>query len=225
MPPLGTTSWQRTHQSAQVLSISPSMKSSPRVGRATWKAFLDAEAGDPSRPTALVLRSKIELARGDYERAEDLAHAAARRARGTADAGLALVNLGSILGAGGPVEEAVAAVRLALEGDLSLSQRYVAQASLALWEASEEGNLLEIADGLRELAVQQERDGRSRYAGISRLNLAGILLRLGEASQAVREATTARRRWEAEPAPPWSASQLLRSGLLPWPSGGVCRRL
>ena len=155
------------------------------------KAFLVGEAGDPSRPTALVLRSKIELARGDYERAETLAHAAAERARGTALSGLALVNLASILGAGGPVEEAVAAARLALDGDLSLSQRYVAQASLALWEASEEGNLVEIADGLRELATKQERDGRRRYAGISRLNLAGILLWLGEASEAVREATAA----------------------------------
>ena len=155
------------------------------------KPFLVPEAGDPNRPIALVLRSKIELGRGNYERAAHWAHAATRRARGTADSGLTLVNLASILGAGGPVEEAVAAARLALDGDLSLSQRYVAQASLALWEASEEGDLLEIADGLRELAAQQERDGRSRYAGISRLNLAGILLWLGETSEAVRQATTA----------------------------------
>ena len=104
---------------------------------------------------------------------------------------MTLLNLASILGAGGPVKEAVAAARSALDGDLSETQRYVAQASLALWEASEEGDLLEIADGLRRAGAQQEHDGRSRYAGISRLNLAGILLWLGEASEAVREAGTA----------------------------------
>ena len=144
---------------------------------------------------------------------------------GQRDSGLTLVNLASILGAGGPVEEAVAAARLALDGDLSVSQRYVAQASLALWEASEEGDLLEIADGLRELAAQQERDGRSRYAGISRLNLAGILLWLGETSEAVQQATTAE---AALGGPsqhrPWSESQPLRSRPLHWPSRGGCHR-
>ena len=33
-----------------------------------------------------------------------------------------------------------------------------------------------------------------------------------------------RLRWEAEPAPPWSASQLHRSEPLPWPSRGGCPR-
>ncbi len=155
------------------------------------RPFLVAEAGDPSRPIALVLRSKIELGHGNYDRAAQWAQAATRLAQGTDDSGLTLVNLASILGAGGPVEEAVAAAKLALDGALSLSQRYVAKASLALWEASEEGDLPEIAEGLRELAAQQERDGRSRYAGISRLNLAGILVWLGETAEAVRQATTA----------------------------------
>ena len=155
------------------------------------KPFLVVEGGDPDRPIALVLRSKIELGHGNYDRAAHWAQVAAASAAGTADAGLTLLNLASILGAGGPVEEAVAAARSALDGDLSETQRYVAQASLALWEASEEGDLLEIADGLRRLARQQEHDGRSRYAGISRLNLAGILLWLGETSEAVREAGSA----------------------------------
>ena len=108
--------------------------------------YLVAEGGDPDRPIALVLRSKIELGHGNYERAAHWAQVATASAAGTADAGLTLLNLASILGAGGPVEEAVAAARLALDGDLSETQRDVAQASLALWEASEEGDLLEIAD-------------------------------------------------------------------------------
>jgi LuxR family maltose regulon positive regulatory protein len=155
------------------------------------RPFLAAEGGDPDRPIALVLRSKIELGHGNYDRAAHWAQVAVASAAGTADAGLTLLNLASILGAGGPVKEAVTAARSALAGDLSETQRYVAQASLALWEASEEGDLLEIADGLRRLARQQEHDGRSRYAGISRLNLAGILLWLGETSEAVREAGSA----------------------------------
>ena len=49
-------------------------------------------------------------------------------------------------------------------------------ATIAMWDAEREGPLDSIADGLRELAIRQSREGHHRYAGITRLNLAGVLL-------------------------------------------------
>ena len=47
-----------------------------------------------------------------------------------------------------------------------------------------------VGDGQRgpELAVQQDLEGLQRYAGVSRLNLAAVLLWLGETEEAVAAA-------------------------------------
>ena len=54
-----------------------------------------------------------------------------------------------------------------------------------MWDAEHEGRLDLIADGLRDLAIRQSREGHHRYAGITRLNLAGVLLWLGEPKEAI----------------------------------------
>ncbi len=154
-------------------------------------AFLDPDAGDPARPIALVLRSRIDLDRGSAEKATSRARQAVESAGDGPARGLTLLNLASILSVGGFADEGVRTARLALECDLSGSQRLVAQATVTVWEASEEGDLDRVVDVLRDLAAQQEREGLQRYAGISRLNLAATLAWLGDADNALKEAARA----------------------------------
>ena len=153
--------------------------------------FLQPAAGDPNRAVALILQSRIELDRGDGARA----NAHARRAvdaSGVADVlGTALLNLGSVLSVGGLADEAVAVTKASLGYQLAPHQRYVAQATVMVWEASHEGNLEWVVDELAALAAAQERARLTRYAGISRLNLAGTLPWLGRAKAALKEATLA----------------------------------
>jgi DNA-binding SARP family transcriptional activator len=155
------------------------------------RPFLEEIAGSPDRATALMLRSKLELTRGDFRRAVDWARAAVDRAQGGPLDGMARLNLASTLAVTGFADEAAAMNAAAIEAGLSEDQRHVAMAGVALREASDEGDLVEIADELRRLAARQERAGMTRYAGISHLNLATILIWLGEAPQALREATEA----------------------------------
>ena len=155
------------------------------------RPFLDAAAGEPDRPAALILRSRLELQRGDFPTAVRWARAAVDRSADDPLRGLALLTLASTLGVFGVADEAAEATAEALKETLSPSHQYVALANLALLKASQEGDLLEIAESLRRLADDQQTDRRSRYAGISRLNLAGVLLWLGDASEALREASEA----------------------------------
>jgi ATP/maltotriose-dependent transcriptional regulator MalT/DNA-binding SARP family transcriptional activator len=153
--------------------------------------FLDWSAGDPARVVALVLISRIELDRGHPDKAASKARSAVVAAGAGPERGLALLNLASVLSVGGFADEGVRTARMALAHDLSEAQRLVSQATVTVWEASEEGDLDRIADSLRDLAAQQERQGLQRYAGISRLNLAAILTWLGDGENALREATRA----------------------------------
>jgi DNA-binding SARP family transcriptional activator len=153
--------------------------------------FLDSTAGDPERPAALVLRSRAELERGNRSKAASLARRATAAAEAGPSEGIALLNLASILSVGGFDDEAVGAAKRALEHPLSPQQRYVAQATVTVGEASREGDLEAISDGLMDLARQQDSQGLLRYAGVSRLNLAATLLWLGEAAHALREAERA----------------------------------
>ncbi len=155
------------------------------------RGFLDAGAGDPDRPTALILRSRLELQRGDFPTAVRWARVAVEQSAGGTLSGLSLLTLASTLGVFGVADEAAEANARALREALTPPQRYVALANLTLMQASQEGDLLEIAESLRRLAADQEREGRSRYAGVSRLNLSGVLLWLGDAADALREASLA----------------------------------
>ena len=150
------------------------------------RPFLDGSTGNLDRPGALILRSRLELARGNFDQAASLARQAVPASAGGSLAGPALLNASSILGFGGFEEAAVGFAKDALRaGSLTSSQRDVALATIAMWDAEHEGRLDLIADGLRDLAIRQSREGHHRYAGITRLNLAGVLLWLGEPKEAI----------------------------------------
>ncbi len=155
------------------------------------RPFLDGSAGAWDRPGALILRSRLELLRGNYQLASRLAQEACASSLETALSGRALLNLSSILGFGGFDDDAAQRAEEALGAGLSASQRMVAKATIAMWEAGREGRLDKIADDLRDLAVQQDLAGHHRYAGITRLNLSGVLLWLGEAQEAADAAARA----------------------------------
>ena len=155
------------------------------------RPFLDGSAGAWDRPGSLILRSRLELSRGNYQQASTLAERACNAGAGPPLAGQALLNMSSILGFGGFEDKAVHRAEEALRAGLSGSQQSVAKATIAMWEAGREGRLDMIADGLRELAVRQDMAGHHRYAGITRLNLSGVLLWLGDSKEAADAAARA----------------------------------
>ncbi|MHB8891921.1 MAG: BTAD domain-containing putative transcriptional regulator [Candidatus Limnocylindrales bacterium] len=153
--------------------------------------YLNGSAGATDRPGALILRSRLELGRGNLERAKDLAQAAVRDSQGDSLTGTGLLNLASLLGVAGFEEAAVDCATQALSSELTPGQRLIAKATIALWDAANEGNLVAIADDLRILAAHQSRDGHHRHSGISGLNLAAALLWIGDARGALTAATAA----------------------------------
>jgi len=155
------------------------------------REFVDGSAGSIRRPGAEILRSRLELERGNVSRASDLARAAADRAAGTPMVGLAMLNLTAVLARHGFDDQAISLAERALKGDLEAGQRMVAEASLALWQSQREGDLEGVADLLLELSRQQDEAGHRRYAGVSRANLAVALLWLGRPKEAGRIASRA----------------------------------
>ena len=153
--------------------------------------YLDGSAGATDRPGALVLRSRLELRRGNLEQAKVLAQAAVRDGRDGSLEGTCLLNLASLLGVAGFEEAAVDCARQALACELSPAQRLIAKATIDLWDAANEGDLVVIADDLRMLAAHQSRDGHYRHSGISGLNLSSALLWIGDAREAATAATKA----------------------------------
>ncbi len=161
-------------------------------------SFLEAEhfvlrSDTDTRISALIVRSRAELARGEIHEATGLAEAAVRSAEHHAPGqmGLALLNLATLLALGGPQRPAVDAASAALGHHLSPSQRDVAQALIALWEAAHEGDLGMIARLLRRLADRQTANRQYHYAAVTRLNLSLVLFWRGEASEALRAANEA----------------------------------
>ncbi len=152
--------------------------------------LLDGTAGPADRVGALVLRSRIEFVRGNWRHAITLAEAAAGHPEDPL-AATAMLNLSSLEGVAGFPDHAIERAASALHGRLANSERRVAEASLLLKGARVDANLAEVADALRQLAMEQEFSGLSRYAAISRLNLACVLIWLGNPRAAIREAVRA----------------------------------
>jgi tetratricopeptide (TPR) repeat protein len=155
------------------------------------RTLLDGSAGDPNRPAALLLRSRLELGRGDVHRAVDLARAASSAASDSQLAGPSLLNLATVLGVSGFPDEAMGYAAEALKHGLTPGQRDVAVATVSMWEAGHEGDLSIIADALRELAGRQDRGGQLRYASITRLNLASLLYWLGNIGSSLEQSELA----------------------------------
>jgi DNA-binding SARP family transcriptional activator/tetratricopeptide (TPR) repeat protein len=152
--------------------------------------FLDGSTGSPDRPAAQLLRSRVELERGHYERALDLAVLASSTAQ-PEFAGTALLNLAflrSILGYG---EDFVVLAEEALRGILPADEADLAQAAIAVAGSQVEGNLEEVSELLEGLASRQSQRGQKRYAAVSRLNRAWVLIWLDRIEDAFASAATA----------------------------------
>jgi ATP/maltotriose-dependent transcriptional regulator MalT/DNA-binding SARP family transcriptional activator len=163
------------------------------IGSGSFEAMfplLDGTAGRSDRAGALILRSRIEFARGNLGRAITLAELAVARAQGGL-AGTAMLNLAALEGVAGFPDRAIERTESALRGQLADTERQVAEASLLLRESQEDGDLAEVADGLRQLANRQEFAGLTRYAAISHLNLANVLNWLGDPHGALKAAVRA----------------------------------
>jgi DNA-binding SARP family transcriptional activator len=160
--------------------------------------LLDGTAGPLERAGALILRSRVEFVRGNWQRAITLAEGAVS-ADDPALNGTALLNLSSLEAVAGFGDGSIERATAALDADLADSERSVAIASGLVREAQREGNLADIADSFRALATQQELDGHSRYAAITSLNLAAMLLWLGDPREALRCAVRAEVAFEASP--------------------------
>src|SRR5262249_16454460 len=148
-------------------------------------------AGPVDRPGALVLRSRLELARGNYQRALELARKAAIDSRTTELAGQSLLNVSSLLGFSGFEDIAVVYAEQAITAGLPPAQERIAHASIAMWHAQHEGDLETVAADLRELAIEQDAAGHLRYAGITRVNLSSVLTWLGDYQDALDVAASA----------------------------------
>jgi len=155
------------------------------------RPFLNGSAGPTDRSGALVLRSRIELERGNLPRARQLAERAAVSAEGSEMTGIALLNLTSSRARHGFDESAVALAARAMLGDLAVAERQIAEASVAVSRIQEEGSLALVSDLLSGLAVAQDRVGHIRYAGVTRVNLAVILLWQGRNREAAMVAARA----------------------------------
>jgi DNA-binding SARP family transcriptional activator len=143
------------------------------------RQFLDGTAGSPDRAGGLVLRTRLELERGNSARALELAQLANLAAEDTSLAGLALLNLTAARARHGFDDLSIELASKAMSAQLAPSERQIAEASIAVWSTQAEGNLAAVADYLTTLAFQQDQVGHVRYAGVTRLNLAVILLWLG----------------------------------------------
>ncbi len=166
------------------------------------RQFLDGSAGPPDRPGVLILRSRLELERGHLARAIELAQLGSQVGEGTSLASLGLLNLTAILARHGFDEQSIKLATRAMEGDLAPAERMVAEASLAVWSTQQEGSLAAVADYLVGLAQIQDAAGHVRYAGITRLNLAVILLWMGRSRDAADVAGTAELSLGASPTSP-----------------------
>ena len=155
------------------------------------RPFMDGSAGSRDRPGALILRSRLELTRGNHEQASALAHQAITLTPETPLASQALLNASSIDGFGGIEDASAQYAEEALRANQTKSQQSIARATIAMWQAGRDGRLDLIAEGLRDLVAEQDLAGHYRYAGITRLNLAGVLLWLGDVRDAASTAARA----------------------------------
>ena len=152
---------------------------------------MDASAGSANRAGVLVLRARLEVERGNLSEALRRAELAAKSAEGTSLLGIALLNLTATQARHGFAEDAVQLASQAMLGDLTEAERQVAEASVVVATSQDEGSLASIADFLAALALRQDQAGHVRYAGVTRANLAVVLLWQGRSREAASVAARA----------------------------------
>lgn len=144
-----------------------------------------------NRPSALVIRSRLELDHGNVDRAIELAREASDSALGGPLSGVAMLNLSAILARHGFDDQSATLASTAIEHGLDTGARSVAEALLALRSAQEDGDLVAAADLLAQLALDQDQAGQTRYAAVTRVNLAVLYLWAGRPIDARRTAALA----------------------------------
>jgi DNA-binding SARP family transcriptional activator len=152
------------------------------------RPLLDGSAGATDRPGALVLRSRLELERGNLPAARAHAEAAVQAAQATPLAGLATRNLSAMHGRRGIAPESAALASEALATLTEEHERQAAEATILVSATQDEGDMSKAADYLSDLAVSQDLAGLSRYSAVSRLNLAVVLIWLGRTEDALHAA-------------------------------------
>jgi ATP/maltotriose-dependent transcriptional regulator MalT/DNA-binding SARP family transcriptional activator len=167
----------------------PTVVAAGQVERA--RSFLDGSAGPADRTGVLVLRSRLEIERGNLSNATRLAELAAKAAEGTALLGIALLNLTATQARHGFADDAVQLAARAMVAGLTEAERQVAEASILVSTTQDEGSLPSIADFLSALALRQDEAGHVRYAGVTRVNLAVVLLWQGRSRDAASVAVRA----------------------------------
>ena len=136
-------------------------------------------------------------------------------ARHTEKAGIALLSLTAILARHGFDGRSVELASRALGGTLSPAERQVAEATMAVSSTQDEGDMAAVADYLSELALIQDAAGHVRYAGVTRLNLAGILLWQGRPHEAGKMAARAEvDLGSSASSPEWVAATAVRAASL-----------
>ena len=155
------------------------------------RQFLDGSAGSPERAGALLLRSRLEIERGNLSRAMQMAEQAASLGGSGELAGPTLLNLAAVRSVHGFDEQGLDLAARALDIGLTPADRQVAEASVVVSGTQTDGDLAAAADYLAALALPQEQAGHTRYAGVTRLNLGLILLWQGRTREALRAARAA----------------------------------
>jgi LuxR family maltose regulon positive regulatory protein len=152
--------------------------------------FLDGSAGLPNRAPALILRSRLEFGRGQVAEAMRLAEQAVE-VGSAATRGTALLNLAGLNGVTGYDDRGVRLATEALDAELSLPERHIAEAILAVRSLAHDGDLVAGASLLAQLAAHQIREGQRRFAAITLLILSSTLLALGRPGEALARANDA----------------------------------
>ncbi len=102
---------------------------------------------------------------------------------------IALVNLASIAFNVGDLDRAVELSRRVAETTDDRGLKGIAEGFVALIESSLDGNVRDLVDLLRSLAIEQEKAGETHFEGITQLNLANALRALGDPAGMLEAAT------------------------------------
>ena len=133
-----------------------------------------------------VLRSRRAFKRGDVPRA--IAHAD-NAVDLDPTSSIALVNLASLAFNMGDLDRAVELSRRVAQTTSDRAMRGIAEAFVALIDSSIDGNVQDLVDLLRSLALQQREAGETHFEGITQLNLANALRALGDPAGMLEAAT------------------------------------
>jgi ATP/maltotriose-dependent transcriptional regulator MalT/two-component SAPR family response regulator len=153
------------------------------------ESVIDDLEVEPIPASFLIIRSRMELRRGDSTNAVALARQASLPGSSDVD----WMNLASVLLTAGRIEDALSALSEAVSRVADGRLRELARVSVRLIRTSLDESVTDTATDLRRIAAREMRAGAAHYAGVAKLNLAVNLLHAGEMEQSLRSADDAQR--------------------------------